>query len=136
MPPTSAVDPARDRRTTGIVLGVGVAIAVVVVGVVMFNVFHHSSTSSPDRTFLVTAQSAFPGVKDSALVGLGHGICATFDRNPADPAMAEYQIAKVANAYPKIQPANMVAVIRAAVQTYCPRYAVALQQDQQTTTTL
>jgi len=118
------------------VIGAAILIAIAVLVVVVISVWPRDSRPDTDAAFLSTVQPIFPGVKDAALMKLGHDICATFDRYPSDPSKAEYAIAKAAISQPDMPADRMVALIRASVRSYCPSYQAAVNQGQETTTSL
>jgi hypothetical protein len=76
----------------------------------------------------------FPRVTAKALVSLGHTICVTFDHHQSDPTAAEYDIASVASKYPDVPPDNLVSLMHAAVDAYCPDFAPMIASATSTTT--
>ena len=117
-------------------IAAAILIAVAVLVVVVISVLPHDSRPDTDAQFLSTVQPIFPGVKDPVLMKIGHDICTTFDKYPSDPSKAEYAIAKAAISQPDMPADRMVALIRASVRSYCPSYQAAVNQGQETTTSL
>jgi hypothetical protein len=122
--------PSHTKRWVLVAAGV---IAAIVLGLVLLHAIDSQPRPAADSRYLAATQPHFPAVKESVLISLGHQVCATFVKNQDDPTKAEYEIASVASQYKNLPAADMVVLIKAAVQEYCPSFAGVLAATTTTT---